>query len=245
MSGTAVHLVSKPKEKTDKKRRTKKIPSLSEPTTLNIVTIQTPTLQASESQPADAIEVPVDATKQSLEASKSLEEQDNRPHTADTTKKQENVFTEEVHMADDEYDNVEYVESGIQSICDVPLKPLNKDAYESHFDTTSEIKFTKKYNPRIHAKQYMFTTVSSKESDAEEDSDLALIPDDEIGSPSAFQTLDIDKESLSKPKLSKSEEKDVDNVLDELADLQASADKPSDNISHLQQEITSLSTKVG
>nr|GEX06734.1 hypothetical protein [Tanacetum cinerariifolium] len=83
--------------------------------------------------------------------------------------------------------------------------------------------------------------VSNKESD-NKNSDLMLIPDDEVGSPSASQTSENEKDSLSKPPLFKSKERDEDNVLDELDDLQAFPDKPLDTLSHLQVEITSLST---
>nr|GEV73879.1 hypothetical protein [Tanacetum cinerariifolium] len=72
-----------------------------------------------------------------------------------------------------------------------------------------------------------------KESDHEKDSDLASILDDEVGSPSAFQTSET-----------KSKERDADFIQDKTHDLQASTDKPSDTISHLQTELTSLSAKV-
>nr|GEX38785.1 hypothetical protein [Tanacetum cinerariifolium] len=49
---------------------------------------------------------------------------------------------------------------------------------------------------------------------------------------------------LSELLLSKSEERYADHVLDQIADLQASADKPSDTLSQLQEEITFLSTKT-
>ncbi|GJX02546.1 hypothetical protein Tco_0186459 [Tanacetum coccineum] len=191
LSGTSEHPASVQKAKPDKKRRH-----------------------------AEGTEVTTDTTK-SLDASMSVEEQENQPQTADTAKEQDNVVTEEINMGDDgtEFDTAD----------------------ENPFDTESEIKFVKSYKPVTDNEEPLFT---SKESDTKEDSELASIPDDEIGSPSAFQTSDT-KESLSKPKLSKSEEKDADNVLDELADLRASADKPSESISHIKEEIISLSTKIG
>nr|GEZ85436.1 retrovirus-related Pol polyprotein from transposon TNT 1-94 [Tanacetum cinerariifolium] len=82
--GTSVHPVSHPKAKTDKKRRTKKNTSSSEPNVSRVV--ETPTTQASVSQTADASEVPADTTNQSQEASKSTEEQVNQPQTADAEK---------------------------------------------------------------------------------------------------------------------------------------------------------------
>ncbi|GKA78456.1 hypothetical protein Tco_0784993, partial [Tanacetum coccineum] len=134
---------------------------------------------------------------------------------------QDNVVTEEINMGDDgtEFDTAD----------------------ENPFDTELEIKFVKSYNPFTDNEEPLFT---SNELDTEEDSELASIPDDEIGSPSAFQTFDT-KESLSEPKLSKSEEKYANNVLDELTDLRASTDKPSESISHIKEEIISLSTKIG
>ncbi|GJV53927.1 hypothetical protein Tco_1449668, partial [Tanacetum coccineum] len=197
----------------------------------------TPISQTSESQHAEGTEVTADTT-QSLDASMSAEEQDNQPQTANTTKEQENVITEEVHMADD---GTEFVDPGLYSMGNVTLESLNQTVDESLFDTESEIRVVKRFKPATDDEESLFT---SKESDTKEDSELASIPDDEIGSPSAFQTSDTE-ESLSETKLSKSEEKDADNVLDELANLQASADKPSDSISHIKEEITSLSTKIG
>ncbi|GKD84247.1 hypothetical protein Tco_1351086, partial [Tanacetum coccineum] len=85
LSRTAVYPISKPKAKTKNNRRTKKIPSSSEPTASHIVIGKTPTTQASKSQPADELEVPANATT-SLEASKSPEDQDNQAQTADAKK---------------------------------------------------------------------------------------------------------------------------------------------------------------
>ncbi|GJR10359.1 DNA-directed DNA polymerase [Tanacetum coccineum] len=135
---------------------------------------------------------------------------------------QDNVVTDEVNMGDDgtEFDTAD----------------------ENLFDTESEIKFVKSYKPVTYNEESLFT---SKESDTEEDSELASIPDDEIGSPSTFQTSNTE-ESLTKPKLSKSEENDADNVLDELADLRASTNKPSESIilitEALKQELLGLLT---
>ncbi|GJT13322.1 hypothetical protein Tco_0860364 [Tanacetum coccineum] len=81
LSGTSVHPVSKPKAKDDKKRRTKKNPSSSEPNVSKDVA-QTPITQASDSQLVEETEVTADTT-QSLDASKSAEEQENQPQTAD------------------------------------------------------------------------------------------------------------------------------------------------------------------
>nr|GEV02614.1 hypothetical protein [Tanacetum cinerariifolium] len=87
LSRTSEHSVSKPKAKTDKKRRTKKNPSSSKPNISKDV-VQTSHTQSSKSQPADEIEVPADIN-QSLEVSKSAEDQNNQPQTADAEKSEE------------------------------------------------------------------------------------------------------------------------------------------------------------
>ncbi|GJY81463.1 hypothetical protein Tco_0494214 [Tanacetum coccineum] len=159
LSGTSEHPDSTPKAKTDKKRRKKKTPSSSKPNVSKEVT-------------AD--------TTQSLDASMSAEEQDNQPKTADTKKDQENVVTEEVHMGDD---GTEFVDPGLYSIDNFTLESLNQTADESPFDTESEIKFVKSFKPITNDEESLFT---SKESDTEEDSELASILDDEIRPLSAF-----------------------------------------------------------
>ncbi|GJZ22615.1 hypothetical protein Tco_0559654 [Tanacetum coccineum] len=85
LSGTSVHPVSEPKAKTDKKRRKKKTPSSSEPS------------------------VPDDNTKQSLEASKSAEEQENQPQTTDTTKAPDTIVREDEHNDDELHDDDKFI----------------------------------------------------------------------------------------------------------------------------------------
>nr|GEW45967.1 hypothetical protein [Tanacetum cinerariifolium] len=88
LSGTTEHPVSK--TKTDKKLKEKKSPSYSKPKASESV-INLSHTQAFRSQPADETEVPTDATKQSLEASMSAEEQE-----------QEYQVTEVETISDDE-----------------------------------------------------------------------------------------------------------------------------------------------
>ncbi|GJZ50239.1 putative ribonuclease H-like domain-containing protein [Tanacetum coccineum] len=133
----------------------------------------------------------------------------------------------------------EFADSRLHSIGNITLESLNQAANESPFDTESEIRIVKRFKPATN--EEVFT---SKESDAAEDSKLESIPDDEIGSPLAFLTS-INEETLSEPILSKSEEKDTDNVLEELAGVNASTNKPSESISHIKEEIISLFTKIG
>nr|GEV39687.1 hypothetical protein [Tanacetum cinerariifolium] len=131
---------------------------------------------------ADASVVPTDATKQSVEASMSAEEQDNQPQTADTEKIKENIVTEDEHNVDEHHDDAEFIDSGIQSMGDIPLDSLNKTVAESPYDTESEIQFVKRYKPVSNDKETLFTATSMDESNHEEDSDFALILDDEMES---------------------------------------------------------------
>ncbi|GJZ04866.1 hypothetical protein Tco_0538141 [Tanacetum coccineum] len=199
LSGTAVHPVSKPI--TDKKQRTKKNQSSSEPNISKDV-VQTPTLQASESQSANAPEVPANTTNQSLEASKSAEEQVNQPQTADAKK----VQTKEVKSTNDNDDEVIY--PAIQSMGDVTLESLtDQTEKEIPYDTESEIKFVKRFKPLNDDDEPLITFLGPTQSDMDEDSDLASIPDDDIFSLSGSQsskTEATDNQSQKK-ELSKSE----------------------------------------
>ncbi|GJW40084.1 reverse transcriptase domain-containing protein [Tanacetum coccineum] len=121
LSGTVVHPVSKPKEKTNKKQRTKKILSSSEPTASHIFIGKTPTTQASESQPAEEPEVTADATT-SLEASKSA-------------KDQENIVKEAEHTAKEQHDGDQLVDTRLHSIGDVTLESLNEPSVEENAGT--------------------------------------------------------------------------------------------------------------
>ncbi|GJV97553.1 hypothetical protein Tco_1549130 [Tanacetum coccineum] len=147
--GTSVHPLSEPKAKSNKKRRKKKTPSSSEPNVSKVVN-QTPISQASGSQHAEEIEVIADTT-QSLEASKSAEDQENQPQTADAEKLmhvQENIAKEAEHNVA-EHNDEELVHSDLHSTGDTTLESLNE------------------------------TAAFNEESDMEEDSGLASIPDDE------------------------------------------------------------------
>nr|GEZ85437.1 hypothetical protein [Tanacetum cinerariifolium] len=101
------------------------------------------------------------------------------------------------------------------------------------YDTESEIKFIKRF-------QLLDSLILEK------DSNLASIPDDEVGSPSDSQSSETeadDNQSQTK-ELSKSEKRDADTLIDELTGLKAFADKPSNPLGLIQSEITSLSIKV-
>nr|GFA26620.1 hypothetical protein [Tanacetum cinerariifolium] len=58
------------------------------------------------------------------------------------------------------------------------------------------------------------------------------MPDDEVQSIFGFEATNSYEETIA------------DNIFDEVTNLTASADKPSNPLGHLQVEITSLSTKV-
>ncbi|GJX58869.1 hypothetical protein Tco_0290259 [Tanacetum coccineum] len=166
---------------------------------------------------------------------------------------QENIVKEVEPIATEKNDVDEFVDSGIQSLVDVTLEELNEPADESPFDTKSEIKFMKRFKPLVDNDEPHITFLGPVHSDMEEDYDLASMPDDEVGSLSGVQTSETEEEDNQSQhkELSKSEERDADNVIDELtdmvnADLNAFVDKPSllDPIGHLRDELTNLTTKV-
>ncbi|GJS69564.1 retrovirus-related pol polyprotein from transposon TNT 1-94 [Tanacetum coccineum] len=94
---------------------------------------------------------------------------------------------------------------------------VDQEDLESPYDTESEIKFIKSYK---------VSTISVA------DSDLHSIPDDEVESISRFKAADSNKEGIENTKtkatLTQSEEGTADNILDDMVDLKASANKPSD-----------------
>nr|GEW02130.1 hypothetical protein [Tanacetum cinerariifolium] len=130
-----------------------------------------------------------------------------------TTQAFESQLAEEIEHADDEF-----IDYRLKSIGDVTLESLNKPADEDPYDTESEIKLVKRFKLLADDDKPLITSLESMEENMEEDSDLASIPDDE------------------------SEEKDADNVIDELAELKAFADKPS--LLDLRNELNNLTTKV-
>ncbi|GJX43038.1 hypothetical protein Tco_0259714 [Tanacetum coccineum] len=196
LSETVVHLVSKPKAKTDKKRMTKKILSSSEPNVSQNVRILTLNTQASKSQPAEETKVTADNT-QSLDTSKSAEEKDNQPQTADAESPIIPIFSvhsesapdndtlEAKHVVDEQHDDDEFVDSGLQSIGDVSLETLNEHVDECPYDTESEIKFVKRFKPMVNDDEPL---IRSMKPGMEEDSDMALMPDDDVGSLSGSHT---------------------------------------------------------
>nr|GEV45575.1 retrovirus-related Pol polyprotein from transposon TNT 1-94 [Tanacetum cinerariifolium] len=81
------------------------------------------------------------------------------------------------------------------------------------------------------------------------DFDLHSIPDDEVELIYGFDTVDSNDEETvntkTKVTLTQSEHAIANNILDEMADLKASADKTSDLLGPLKDEISSLSLSQG
>ncbi|GKB28636.1 hypothetical protein Tco_0868037 [Tanacetum coccineum] len=238
-SGTSELPSSKLIAETDKKRRLEKNPSSAEPISSHIVKIQTSSSQASDSQHADTSEVPADI-HQSLKASKSAEEQDNQPKTANTKKEQEN--NDDKHSGDELDDGNEFVDPRLHSIGDVPLESLNASTNDSIYDTELEIKIVKRFKPIINDEEPLITKVTEEHPIMEEESDLESMPGDEIGSVSTSDTYGSEEDDTHSQhvELSKSEERDADKLLEELVDMNASTDKPSlsDQLDNLSKEMT-------
>ncbi|GJX44977.1 hypothetical protein Tco_0261653 [Tanacetum coccineum] len=230
LSRTSVHPVSTPKAKIEKKRMKKKNPSSSE---LNISTdvAQTLTPQASESQASKAPEGEVNPTHAYYNASKTSKDNEDPSWS-----------TRNIHSNDG------FANSGLQSLGDIPLESLHKDINENLYDTESKIKIVKRFNPTSNDEESLFTSVTKEFSVIGEASDLESMPGDKIGSVSASETIGSLEDDIHSPqiKLSKSEERDVDEILAELADLNASADKPSlsDHLGNLCKEVSHLTTNV-
>ncbi|GKC22544.1 hypothetical protein Tco_1024694, partial [Tanacetum coccineum] len=139
---------------------------------------------------------------------------------------QENIGTKGEHTTDEQHNDDEFANSGLHSIGDVPLESLNQAADESPYDTKSEIKFMKRFKPLHADDEPQITFIGSEKPDEEEDSNMESLPDDDVGSMSGSQS--------SEKELSKSEKRDADELIDEMTELNASADKPSDPLSLLQ-----------
>ncbi|GJV83503.1 retrovirus-related pol polyprotein from transposon TNT 1-94 [Tanacetum coccineum] len=150
-------------------------------------------------------------------------------------------------------------ESGIKSLGDVLLDEFgradaNLAANEIPFDTNSKIKFIGKEVPtfkyddsQTNDDRIEITMIdSSKDVEAkEDDSDLESMPGDEIESLSGFKVVvtdDDDTQSKHKEESYKADEAAADNVLDELLDKHALADKPpqSDPLGHHLVDFSSL-----
>ncbi|GJX19620.1 hypothetical protein Tco_0222297 [Tanacetum coccineum] len=173
-SETSVHPVSRPKPKDNKKLRKKKLPSSSEPK-VSSIRGQSPTTQAFESQHAEEPKVTAETT-QSLDISKSTEEQDYQPQTADAKKVQDKTV-EETELINDDVDVV------------VEINETGQEEPESLYDNEFEILVVKRFQPT----QRPFDTKSDMETNKSEDLDLHSLPDDEVQS---FSKQDASDEEI-------------------------------------------------
>ncbi|GJU09757.1 hypothetical protein Tco_1132153 [Tanacetum coccineum] len=113
-----------------------------------------------------------------------------------------------------------------------------QEMHESPYDTESEIKVVKRFQPPQTNDEDQITFLGPVYDEMDQlveepdDSDLHLMPDDEVESISGFEVADSNEERTenTEPKvtLTQSEEATTDNTLDEMADLKASANNPSD-----------------
>nr|GEX48037.1 hypothetical protein [Tanacetum cinerariifolium] len=211
---TVVHLVSEPKVKTNKKRRKKKSPSSSKPKASETVKEINPTPPASEYQEAKEIKVPADNTK-SLDASKSAEEQENKPQTVVPKKGRRMAILPYIKFT---IDGAKDDDHELTSIGHATFEELNEPVEESSYDTESEIKIIKRFRPLINDKE-------PELSATEEDSRLASIPDDEVRSLFGSETSAAD---------------DNNTELNASADKPSL----SDPLGHLQSDISNLNMKV-
>ncbi|GJY35036.1 hypothetical protein Tco_0420414 [Tanacetum coccineum] len=212
------------------KPRKKKIQSSTQPKALESIRESSLTTQVAETQPAKETVVIVDATK-SLDGFKSAEEQVNQPKTTEVEKE-------------------EVKESGLESIGDVTFDQImdeidqkNKAAQEkpeSQYDTESEIKIIKRFQPRKldDDAQIMFLgvepshfeydqTKSTMHGGSDSDSGLHSMPDDDLVSLTDFETPD-------------SADNDSQGGTDKT--FHASTDMPP--FGHLHEELRTLNTKV-
>ncbi|GJR15009.1 hypothetical protein Tco_0797661 [Tanacetum coccineum] len=146
---------------------------------------------------------------------------------------------------------IEAVHSDLHSIGDVPLESLTKPADDNPYDTESEIKVIKKFKQLEDYDMDAELNMSKDpkpSNNLQDESDLESMPGDEIGSVSESENLESDEDDTHSQnvELSKSEERDANNLIDELADMNAFTDKPSliDSLGQLQNEISNLNSKV-
>nr|GEY59317.1 hypothetical protein [Tanacetum cinerariifolium] len=131
------------------------------------------------------------------------------------------------------------------------------DKLEVPVDTTTSLdaskhkkKIVKEVEPTVEGKAAdgEMTLLEKELSAMDEDSNLGSIPEDDMGSLSGSQTSSTeedDNQSLHK-ELLKSKERDADNIIKEMDNLDASVDKPyqSDPLGHLRDELSNLITKL-
>ncbi|GJX34611.1 hypothetical protein Tco_0246168 [Tanacetum coccineum] len=184
-SMTSVQPVTQPKAPTDLKPKKQKIPPFSQPKSSYKVRVILSKTQVAENQHAKETVDTVDATK-SLDTSESAEEQANQPKTTEAEKE-------------------EIKESGLESMKDVTFDQImneinqkNKVAEnpESPFDTESEIKIIKRFQPSQPDDDAQITFMGAEPynqtnlTDGDSDSGLRSMPDDDLVSLTGFETPD-------------------------------------------------------
>ncbi|GJU16880.1 hypothetical protein Tco_1183130 [Tanacetum coccineum] len=149
---------------------------------------------------------------------------------------------------------------GLSFMGDVPFEQLMdkydqkqstiQEMHESPYDTESEIKVVKRFQPPQTNDEDHITFLGPIYDELDQrvekptDSNLHSMLDDEVESISGFEAADSNEEGTenTEPKvtLTQSEEATADNIPDEMADLKASADKLSNPLGHLWAEVPSL-----
>ncbi|GJS66067.1 hypothetical protein Tco_0680631 [Tanacetum coccineum] len=195
-----------------------------------------------------------DGSKLGIESFESAKELSNQTKPADAEKVQEVIVEEGVKN------------SGITLLRNMTFDELygndaNRDAEESPFDTESEIRFIGKVDPKLNDNDSQFNikndqgagfTLMDQEM-TKADSDLESMPDDEIVFVSGFEEADSD-DSENAEEISMADEATADNMINEFVDVANSQDAnpnvsaakaiASDLLGHLQDDITSLASKV-
>ncbi|GKD69898.1 retrovirus-related pol polyprotein from transposon TNT 1-94 [Tanacetum coccineum] len=118
-------------------------------------------------------------------------------------------------------------ESEIESLGIIPLEEFGRadaklDADESPYDTEFEIKVVKKFQPPQTDDEDQITFLG----------------------PAADSNEEGTENTKTKVTLTQSEEVTANNILDEMADIKDSTDKPSDPLGHLRAKMSFLSNKV-
>ncbi|GKA64015.1 uncharacterized mitochondrial protein-like protein [Tanacetum coccineum] len=220
LSGTSVQLVTQSKAPTNKKTKRKRILPSSKPK----------------------------ISKVSISASESAEEQGNQLKPANAEKVQE-VMVEKAEHTMEEEDPDKGINAGIVSMVNVRLEDVSVNNDDKPFDTESEIKVVKRFQPQLDDEDQIiflgpvyddmdidpnvftvkivssFLIIVQEDDDLEKaDSDLVSMPEDDIESVDYFDVVgsETDDTVHSEPKLNLSK----------------------NPLGHLRKEISSLTSKV-
>ncbi|GJT67576.1 hypothetical protein Tco_1019056 [Tanacetum coccineum] len=255
-SGTNVQPISQPKAPTAKRPRKEKTPSSTQPMVLrssrSISTFSPPTTHL---QHAEEFVVTDDETK-SLDASESADEQGNQPNTAPYPLECLNQIVEEKEIAgeyslDIPSDGTLLDDSNKQTKDDEPTP-------ESPFDTASEIKFIKSFqaytisdshNKHSEDDPTFATNISLMGSgptmtldNVVSSSELSSIPNDDLHSMSAFDTVksgdDADVDMADSEHISK------EGTTDTFLNASAEFHSLSGHMDHVCEEVSNLHSRI-